>query len=94
MSITEVLDKTGQTEASVLREHIILTGMAKLSRYEAECALLEKKYGESLDIFKKRIREKQEHEDFAKEDDLMDWEYADAALKWWLSQLEDIRRAR
>jgi len=94
MSISDVLNKTGQTEASVLREHLLLTGMAKLSRYEAECSFLEKKYGESLDSFKKRIREKQEHEDFAKEDDLMDWEYADAALKWWLSQLEDIRRAR
>jgi len=93
MSITELLDKTGQTEASVLREHLILTGMAKLSRYEAECALLEKKYGESLVSFKKRIKERQEHEDFTEEDDLMDWEYADAALKWWLSQLEDLRRA-
>lgn len=44
MSISEVLNKTGQTKSMLLREHLILTGLAKLSRYEAECALLEKKY--------------------------------------------------
>lgn len=93
MSINEILDKTGQTESMVLREHLILTGLAKLSRYEAECSLFEKKYGESLESFKERVNQKLQREDFAQEDDLMDWEYADAALKWWRSQLEDLQRA-
>ncbi|MBW1700442.1 MAG: hypothetical protein JRK26_27125 [Deltaproteobacteria bacterium] len=93
MSINEILDKTGQTESKVLREHLILTGLAKLSRYEAECSLFEKKYGESLESFKEHISQKRQEEDFAQEDDLMDWEYADSALKWWQSQLEDLQRA-
>jgi len=93
MSISEILNKTGQTESTVLREHLILTGLAKLSRYEAECAVFEKNHGESLESFRKRLNQKRQEEDFAKEDDLMDWEYADAALKWWRSQLEDLRRA-
>ena len=93
MSIFEILDKTGQTESAVLREHLILTGLAKLSRYEAECGYFEKKYGESLKSFEERINRKSQEEDFAQEDDLMDWEYADAALKWWRSQLEELRRA-
>jgi len=93
MSINEILDKTGQTESMVLREHLILTGFAKLTRYEAECSLFEKKYGESLEVFKERLSQKREQEDFPQEDDLMDWEYADAALKWWQSQLGDLQRA-
>ncbi len=93
MSISEILDKTGQTESMVLREHLILTGLAKLSRYEAECSLFEKKYGESLVSFKERLSQKRQQEDFALEDDLLDWEYADSALKWWRSQLEDLQRA-
>ncbi len=93
MSISDILDKTGQTESAVLREHLILTGLARLSRYEAECAVFEKKYRESLESFKNRINQKREEENFAQEDDLMDWEYSDAALKWWRSQLEDLRRA-
>lgn len=93
MSISEVLDKTGRTESMVLREHLILTGFAKLSRYEAECALFEKKYGESLESFRELVNRRRQEEDFAQEDDLMDWEYTDAALKWWRAQLEELRRA-
>ena len=93
MSISEVLNKTGQTESMVLREHLILTGLAKLSRYEAECLHFEKKYGETLESFKERLSRKQQEEDFVQEDDLMDWEFADAALKWWRSQLEELRHA-
>jgi len=93
MAISEVLDKTGKTESIVVREYLIMTGLAKLSRYEAECAHFEKKYGEPLGSFKKIIDQKRHEEAFTQEDDLMDWEYADAALKWWKSQLEELRRA-
>ncbi len=79
MTIDEILIKTGQTEASVLREHFVMTGLAKVSRYEAQCVHFENKYNESLDTFQKYMQQ-EEKEDFAKEDDLMDWEYADAAF--------------
>lgn len=92
MTIDEILIKTGQTKDSVLREHIVMTGLAKLSRYEAQCAYFESKYKETLETFQKHMRQ-EEKEDFAKEDDLMDWEYADAAFQWWKAQLKDIKRA-
>ena len=59
MSIDEILDKTGKTESSVIREHLIMTGFAKLSRYEAESGLFTNKYGEPLESLKKRIQQKQ-----------------------------------
>ena len=55
MQIAEILEKTGQTETMVLREHAILTIHTKLSRYESECALFEKKYGASLVSFRNQV---------------------------------------
>lgn len=90
MNINEVLDKIGQNEAAVVREHVILVGLSKVSRYEAECAGFKKKYGENLNSFQTRIEKQKHTEDFSQEDDLMDWQYADAALKWWRSQIEEL----
>ena len=83
MQIAEILEKTGQTETMVLREHAILTLLTKLSRYESECALFEKKYGESLESFRNRLEQKMNSESFMEEDDFLDWEYADSARNWW-----------
>jgi hypothetical protein len=93
MTVSEILQETGQSEASILREHLLLTGLAKLTRYEAECSKFEKKYGQSLVVFKKQINKRHNEENFAAEDDLIDWEFADAALKWWRAQVEELRRA-
>ena len=87
-----MLIKTGQTKVAVLREHFIMMGLAKLSRHEAQCVLFEKKYNESLDSFQARMQEEGK-ENFEEEDDLMDWEYADAALQWWKAQIEEIKSA-
>ena len=53
---------------------------------------LKKKYSEPFDSFQARMQEEGK-EDFKKEDDLMDWEYANAALRWWKSQIEDLKSA-
>jgi len=92
MQITEILEKTGQTETMVLREHAILTILTKLSRYESECALLEKKYGVSLDTFRKRLEQKMNSESFVEEDDFLDWEYADSARNWWSQKMKEMNR--
>ncbi len=91
MSIAEILNKTGQTEAMILREYLILTGLSKLSHFEAECARFERKYGESLESFRDILSQKKNEEDFEQEDDLMDWEFADAALNWWQSRISELR---
>jgi hypothetical protein len=92
MQITEILEKTGQTETMVLREHAILTILTKLSRYESECALLEKKYGVSLDTFRKRLEQKIDSESFVEEDDFLDWAYADSARDWWSQKMKEMYR--
>ena len=90
MQFDEVLERTGQTETTILREHAILTIMTKLSRYEAECALYEKKYDASLESFLSKLEQKLNSENFTEEDDLLDWEYADSARNWWHMKMKDI----
>lgn len=93
MTVEEVLRRTGQTENSIVREHLLLTSLSKLSRYEAECAHFKKRYGQSLESFKKRIEKKRYAEDFAEEDELMEWEFANTAYLWWKMQIEELNRA-
>lgn len=90
VQIAEILEKTGLTETMVLREHAILTILTKLSRYESECALLEKKYGVSLESFRNRLEQKIYSESYMEEDDFMDWEYADSARNWWRLKMKDL----
>jgi hypothetical protein len=37
------------------------------------------------------LNQKRNEEDFEQEDDLMDWEFANAALKWWQSRISELR---
>ena len=92
MQIAEILEKTGQTETMVLREHAILTIHTKLSRFESECALFEKKYGVSLESFRNRLEQKKNSESFMEEDDFLDWEYADSARNWWNLKMKELYR--
>jgi hypothetical protein len=90
MQIAEILEKTGLTETMVLREHAILTILTKLSRYESDCALFEKKYGVSLASFRNGLKQKMNSESFEEEDDLLDWEYADSAMNWWRLKMKEL----
>ena len=92
MQIAEIFEKTGQTETMVLREHAILTIHTKLSRFESECALFEKKYGVSLESFRARLEQKMNSESFVEEDDFLDWEYADSARNWWNLKMKELAR--
>lgn len=93
MNVGEILTKAGETESGALREHAMLLALSKISRYEAECKHLSAKYGESLESLRNRIEQTEGEENFEVEEDLMDWEYAAAALSWWQSRVEELRNA-
>ncbi len=91
VSIQEVLQKTAQNQQSIVREHLVFQALTKISRYRAECAVFERKYGDSLQAMQ-QARQPQT-EDFALEDDLLDWEYAHSALQWWQTCLREFQCA-
>ena len=88
-TLQNILQKTVQTEQSIVREHLILQALIKISRYQAECAIFQRKYGYSLHDMQQVT---QKHtENFFLEDDLLDWEYADSALQWWQNCLREYQ---
>jgi len=92
MAVKDILSRQGQSEHEALKEHALLLGLAKISRYEAECARFEKKYGKSFDEFSTELERRHESEDFSQEDDLLDWGFARTALKWWQDEMGELRR--
>ncbi len=90
MTVAEILKQAGEREDLALKEYATLLALSKISRYEVECSLFEAKYREPLAQFQRHVQSLQDQEDFAVEDDLMDWEFADRALRWWQERLTEI----
>ncbi len=88
-TIKDALKKTSQTEQTIVREHLVLQALTKISRYQAECALFEKKYSHSLSAMQQATPNQTEN--FSLEDDLLDWEYAQSALDWWKNCLREVK---
>jgi len=80
------------SEREALKEQALLLLLSKISRYEAECAFFEKKYGMSFEEFVKHL-EGQGKEDFEKEDDLLDWRFAAETLAELKQRVQEIERA-
>ena len=93
-TMTQVLSVGGFTTPETAAWEVSLTvALAKLSQYERECASFRHKYGEPLEDLKERVEKTMRTEDFAVEDDLVDWEFADQALTLWQGRVEVLRGA-
>ena len=93
MTVKEILDQESQSEEIILKEHLTLKGLAKISHFEAKCSLFEDKYEKSFELFQNELRELSGKEDFSKEDDLLDWEFAHNSLNWWRDRIMELRGA-
>jgi hypothetical protein len=71
----------------------LTVALAKVSSYERECAHFRHKYGTALVDFRRQVETLQGSEDFAVEDDLADWEFAEQALQVWQQRAETLRHA-
>ncbi len=93
-TMTQVLSVGGFTTPEAAAWEVSLTvALAKLSQYERECARFRHKYGEPLESLKERVEKTMGAEDFAVEDDLADWEFAEQAIALWKGRVEVLRRA-
>ena len=61
--------------------------------HEREWGAFRRKCGEPLIELRARAEGERGREDFAVEDDLADWEFAEAALAEWRDRAEVLRRA-
>ncbi len=63
---------------------------SKIHKYETENLFFEKKYNCFFEVFKRKIENIENEEDFEIEDDLMDWEFAIKNLEYWNEQLKRL----
>jgi hypothetical protein len=92
--MAEVLAAGGFSSLEAAAWEVSLTvALSKVSSYERECAHFRRKYDQPLEAFQKSIEEMRGNEDFSREDDLADWEFAERALQLWQKRVEILRHA-
>ncbi len=93
-TITKILVEGGfKSEEEAMKDLSLTIALAKVSRYEGECARFKRKYNLDFSDFLKRVEGKVDEEDFAEEDDLKDWEFAWRALNLWRERAEMLKNA-
>ncbi len=93
-AMAQVLSAGGfATPEDAAWEVSLTVALAKVSHYERECLGFRHKYGRSLESFREHVESMIDTEDFAMEDDLADWEFAEQALALWQKRVEVLRRA-
>jgi hypothetical protein len=75
---------------SLLRNYALNHIFAKIQKYEAESMVYERKYRDTFEAFKEKVESMENEEDFAREDDLMDWEFVVANLKYWREKAHEL----
>ncbi len=81
--ICRILNEMNVSPIELLKNYALNQIHGRIQKYEAENSLFERKYGCTLESFRRKIESATGHEDFEWEDDLMDWEFAAASLEHW-----------
>jgi hypothetical protein len=91
----EILSKVGYTSAEhFVRDSALLIALSKIDQYKAECDLFRERYGMELEELEATLRKTRGMEDFGKEEDLEDWEFAFSAVKWWQEKADELRASK
>ncbi len=71
----------------------LMAAMSKLEQYQGECEFFRNKYRLSFEEFERTVHAGTGQENFAREQDLEDWEFAIHAREWWRSRVAELRLA-
>ena len=92
--VKEVLSREGfNSMETFAHDWAYIMSLSKLEQYKAEVEYFETKYGIAFVEFDILVHKEKGKEDFKKEEDLEDWEFAVNALKWWQEKLEGLQNA-
>jgi hypothetical protein len=92
--ISEILFEDGYSSTEdVLKDWSAMIALSRVDQFRAEKESFENKYKQSFDGYEKDLRAVKGKEDFEKESDLEDWEFACKSLSWWEDKLRTLRNA-
>lgn len=91
-TIDLIIEKSGDAEnkEELVKEISLLIALSKRDRYKLENDKFEQKYQMSIDNFEKMLHSQKNHEEYDKENDLDDWEFAIASQNWWEKGIEEL----
>jgi len=88
----EILFKEGYTSSeSFIRDSALIIALSKIDQYKAECDSFKGKYGIEMEELKAALHKNKGSEDFEKEENLEDWEFAVQAVRWWQEKADELR---
>jgi hypothetical protein len=92
--VREILTKEGYGSSDEFaRDGAHVLALSRLEQYRGEIEYFEKKYGMPFKEFESSVHACKGREDFAKEADIEDWEFALNALKWWEEKVKEFKHA-
>jgi len=90
-TIDLILNRSGDVNREeMLKEISLLIVLSKRDKYQIESRKFEQKYGVDFLAFERILHSRKNHEDYQKESDLDDWEFALSSIKWWEKKIEEI----
>ena len=92
--LEDLISKEGYSSANeVIQDWVLMVALSKVEQYKAECEFFSNKYQMKLEEFEVSLHKEKGKEDFQKEEDLDDWEFALHALKWWGKKVKRLQIA-
>jgi len=93
--VREILFREGyESFENFIQDSALLIALSKIDQYEAECEFYKEKYGSEIEDFEALLHKERGEEDFGKEEDLEDWEFAAHAVIWWKERADELRASK
>jgi len=94
-SAKEIFIREGyESFENFIHDSALLISLSKIDQYEAECDFYKEKYQMGLEKFEAALHKKRGKENFQKEEDLEDWEFARHAIRWWKERADELRTSK
>jgi hypothetical protein len=89
--ILEAWHYTSMEEAAL--DMLLLSTRSRCAEYSQEVQQFEAKYYMDFATFQHLVETRVNEEDFAQEEDLMAWKFAQATADYWRQKTEELKRA-
>jgi hypothetical protein len=89
-NIRKIYGELDVSPADLLRNYALNHIHAKIQKYEAENRYYRDKHKDTFEAFRRKVQSLKDEEDFAREDDLMDWEFAVINLRYWKKKAREL----
>ena len=89
--LLEALHYTSTEEAAL--DMLLLLARSRCAEYSQEVQQFEAKYHMDFATFQRLVETRVNEEDFAQEEDLMAWKFAQDAADYWRQKTEELKRA-